>query len=32
MAKRTQGIKINVLVDDEDQKIYIWDLAGQEEY
>jgi hypothetical protein len=32
MAKRTQGIKINVLVDDEDQKIYIWNLAGQEEY
>jgi hypothetical protein len=32
MAKRKQGIKINVLVDDEDQKIYIWDLASQEEY
>jgi GTPase SAR1 family protein len=32
MAKRTQGIQINVLVDDEDQKISIWDLAGQEEY
>ncbi|KAH9534186.1 hypothetical protein CY35_18G093500 [Sphagnum magellanicum] len=32
MAKRTRGIQINVLVDDEDQKISIWDLAGQEEY
>jgi GTPase SAR1 family protein len=32
MAKRTQGIQINVLVDDEDQKISIWDLAGQEDY
>jgi len=32
MAKRTRGIQINVLVDDVDQKISIWDLAGQEEY
>ncbi|CAK9869218.1 unnamed protein product [Sphagnum jensenii] len=32
MAKRTRGIQINVLVDDEDKKISIWDLAGQEEY
>jgi GTPase SAR1 family protein len=32
MAKRTRGIQINVLVDDEDQKISIWDLVGQEEY
>lgn len=32
MAKRTGGIQINVLADDEDQKISIWDLAGQEEY
>jgi hypothetical protein len=32
MAKRTRGIQINVLIDDEDQKISIWDLAGQEEY
>jgi hypothetical protein len=32
MAKRTRGIQINVLVDDEDQKISIWDLAVQEEY
>ncbi|KAH8934778.1 hypothetical protein BDL97_18G102300 [Sphagnum fallax] len=32
MAKRTRGIQINVLVDDKDQKISIWDLAGQEEY
>jgi len=30
MAKRTQGIKINVFVDDENQKISIRDLAGQE--
>jgi hypothetical protein len=32
MAKRTQRIKINVLVDDEDQNISIRDLVGQEEY
>jgi GTPase SAR1 family protein len=32
MAKRTQGIQINVLDDDENQKISIWDLASQEEY
>jgi GTPase SAR1 family protein len=32
MAKRTRGIQINVLFDDEDQKFSIWDLAGQEEY
>jgi GTPase SAR1 family protein len=32
MAKRTRGIQINVLVDHKDQKISIWDLAGQEEY
>ncbi len=32
MAKRTRGIQINVLVDDDDQKISVWDLAGQEEY
>jgi GTPase SAR1 family protein len=31
MAKRTQRIQINVR-DDEDQKISIWDLAGQKEY
>jgi GTPase SAR1 family protein len=30
--KRTRGIKINVLLDHEDQKISLWDLAGQEEY
>jgi len=30
--KRTRGIKINVLLDDANQKIYLWDLAGQEEY
>jgi GTPase SAR1 family protein len=32
MAKRTQGIQINVLVDHKDQKNSIWDLASQEEY
>jgi hypothetical protein len=32
LSKRTQGIKINVLLDDTDQKISLWDLAGQEEY
>jgi hypothetical protein len=31
-AKRTQGIQINVLVDDEDQKIFIRNLASQEKY
>jgi hypothetical protein len=30
--KRTRGIDINVLLDHEDQKISLWDLAGQEEY
>jgi GTPase SAR1 family protein len=30
-SKRTRGIKINVLLD-HDQKISLWDLAGQEEY
>jgi hypothetical protein len=30
--KRTRGIKINVLLDHKDQKISLWDLAGQEEY
>jgi hypothetical protein len=30
--KRTRGIEINVLLDHEDQKISLWDLAGQEEY
>ncbi len=32
MAKRTRGIQINVLVDDEDRKISIWNLASQEKY
>jgi len=27
--KRTRGIEINVLRDHEDQKISLWDLAGQ---
>jgi hypothetical protein len=31
-SKRTRGIEINVLLDQEDQKISLWDLAGQEEY
>jgi uncharacterized short protein YbdD (DUF466 family) len=31
-AKRTRGIQIKVLLDHDDQKISIWDLAGQEEY
>ncbi|CAK9198148.1 unnamed protein product [Sphagnum troendelagicum] len=31
-AKRTRGIQIKVLLDHHDQKISIWDLAGQEEY
>jgi GTPase SAR1 family protein len=31
-SKRTRGIEINVLLDHEDQKISLWDLAGQEEY
>jgi len=31
-SKRTRGIKINVLLDHADQKISLWDLAGQEEY
>ncbi|KAH9532569.1 hypothetical protein CY35_18G004800 [Sphagnum magellanicum] len=30
--KRTRGIEINVLLDHEDQKISLWDLASQEEY
>ncbi|KAH9532570.1 hypothetical protein CY35_18G004900 [Sphagnum magellanicum] len=30
--KRTRGIEINVLLDHENQKISLWDLAGQEEY
>jgi hypothetical protein len=29
MAKRTQGIQINVLVDGENKKISIWNLANQ---
>jgi hypothetical protein len=32
LSKRTQGIEINVLLDHIDQKIYLWDLAGKEEY
>ncbi|KAH9532620.1 hypothetical protein CY35_18G008000 [Sphagnum magellanicum] len=32
LSKRTRGIEINVLLDDTDQKISLWDLAGQEEY
>ncbi len=32
LSKRTRGIEINVLLDDIDQKISLWDLAGQEEY
>jgi hypothetical protein len=31
-AKRTRGIQIKVLLDHDDQKISIWDLAGQDEY
>ncbi|CAM6015569.1 unnamed protein product [Sphagnum balticum] len=31
-SKRTRGIEINVLLDQEDRKISLWDLAGQEEY
>jgi GTPase SAR1 family protein len=31
-SKRTRGIEINVLLDHVDQKISLWDLAGQEEY
>ncbi|CAM6061155.1 unnamed protein product [Sphagnum tenellum] len=31
-SKRTRGIEINVLLDQEGQKISLWDLAGQEEY
>ncbi|KAH9544647.1 hypothetical protein CY35_12G005500 [Sphagnum magellanicum] len=31
-AKRTRGIQIKVLLDCDDQRISIWDLAGQEEY
>jgi GTPase SAR1 family protein len=31
-SKRTRGIEINVLLDHPNQKIYLWDLAGQEEY
>ncbi|CAM6015587.1 unnamed protein product [Sphagnum balticum] len=31
-SKRTRGIEINVLLNKEDQKISLWDLAGQEEY
>jgi hypothetical protein len=31
-SKRTRGIKINVLLDHANQKISLWDLAGQEEY
>ncbi|CAM6080201.1 unnamed protein product [Sphagnum tenellum] len=31
-TKRTRGIQIKVLLDHDDQKISIWDLAGQEEY
>jgi GTPase SAR1 family protein len=31
-SKRTRGIKINVLLDHEDQNISLWDLASQEEY
>jgi hypothetical protein len=27
-AKRTRGIQIKVLLDHDDQKISIWDLAG----
>jgi GTPase SAR1 family protein len=30
--KRTQGINIEVLVDNLDMKVSIWDLVGQEEY
>jgi GTPase SAR1 family protein len=32
LSKRTQGIKINVLLDHANKKISLWDLAGQEEY
>ncbi|KAH9534139.1 hypothetical protein CY35_18G090400 [Sphagnum magellanicum] len=32
LSKRTRGIEINVLLDNTDQKISLWDLAGQEEY
>jgi hypothetical protein len=32
MAKRTGGIQINVLFDDEVQKVSIWNLASQEKY
>ncbi|CAM6039910.1 unnamed protein product [Sphagnum compactum] len=31
-SKRTRGIEINVLHDHANQKISLWDLAGQEEY
>jgi len=31
-AERTRGIQIKVLFDHDDQKISIWDLAGQEAY
>jgi hypothetical protein len=31
-SKRTRGIKINVLLDHPNQKIFLWDLASQEEY
>jgi GTPase SAR1 family protein len=31
-SRRTQGIEINVLFDHANQKISLWDLAGQEEY
>ncbi|CAM6015575.1 unnamed protein product [Sphagnum balticum] len=31
-SKRTRGIEINVLLDHPNQKISLWDLAGQEEY
>jgi hypothetical protein len=31
-SKRTRGIEINVLLDHANQKISLWDLAGQEEY
>jgi hypothetical protein len=32
MTRKTQGIQINVLVDDEDKKISIWDLTDEEKY
>jgi len=31
LSKRTQGININVLLDHANQKISLWDLAGQKE-